>query len=314
MNIIIIGGAGFLGTNLTNYLLLIKEVKKITIIDDLSSGNSKFIKHHDKIEFKHIDIFKIDKLKEVLTGEIDYIFHLAAHFANAFSIKYPISDSQTNVTSIINILECSKNIKGLKKIIYTSSSCVYGNNNEIMKESNCVYPTETPYAINKLTGELYFKFYAHYFNIPSITIRIFNTYGPYELAGEQRNVIPKFIDSALKNKPLKIKGTGLETRDFTYVNDTIELLYKAAISKINDGSIFNGGTGISTGIKSLAELIIKLTESNSTIQYIKKRNWDYIDHRVSDIEKSSLLLNYHPKYKIEDGLKETIKWYKNVIK
>jgi len=309
--ILITGGAGAIGINLIEKLLKM-DVKSILIIDNFSSGNSGFIPDSSKISYKYIDIYRIDTLKSILESyEADYIFHLAAHFANQNSVEHPFSDIQTNVIGTVNLMELLKENKSLKKVVYTSSSCVYGNI-EIMSEDNYIYPYETPYAINKYSGELYMKYYAHLFGIPTVSVRLFNTYGPYEKAGRYRNVIPNFIDKALKSEDIVITGDGSETRDFTYVEDTVELLILSALSKIDNGDVFNGGTGIETKIIDLAKMIVDFSFSSSKIIFKPRRNWDLVSRRVSNIEKSKKILGYKPKVSLEKGLQKTVKWHKKL--
>ena len=311
--VLITGGAGAIGINLTNRLLEL-DVDSILIIDNFSSGNEEFIPKNRKVDYKYVDIYRIDTLKSVLDSyKPDYIFHLAAHFANQNSVEHPFSDIQTNVIGTLNLMELLKNAVNLKKVVYTSSSCVYGNV-EVMKENSFIYPYETPYAINKYSSELYMKYYAHLFHIPTVSVRLFNTYGPYEKAGKYRNVIPNFIYKALKNENITITGNGNETRDFTYVSDTVELLILAALSKEQSGDVFNGGTGIETKIIDLAEMIIKFSDSSSNIIFKPRRNWDLVTKRVANIEKSKNILGYNPKVSIEKGLKKTIQWYKEFLK
>tara|TARA_Y100000593_G_scaffold53909_1_gene100886 strand:- start:2292 stop:3239 length:948 start_codon:yes stop_codon:yes gene_type:complete len=308
-NICITGGAGFIGCNLTNHLLD-SGVKTIHIIDDLSSGNKEFLPIDDRIIFNHCDISNFEKYNFIFPKDVDYVYHLAAHFANQNSVDYPLSDAKANIMGILNTLEIVKELN-IKKLIYTSSSCVYGDS-KVMKETDYIYPFETPYAINKFAGELYVKFFSHFYNIPSLSVRIFNTFGPYELDGKYRNVIPKFINRALKNKDIFITGDGNETRDFTYIDDTIDLLIKMTLSNIDDGDVFNSGTGNPTKIIDLANSIIKICESNSKIVFKERRNWDKVTDRLSNINKSKEKLNYNPSVKLEEGLMKTIKWYEKL--
>jgi nucleoside-diphosphate-sugar epimerase len=190
----------------------------------------------------------MDKLNFVINQhEFDYVFHLAAHFANQNSVDHPFSDIQTNIVGTVGLLEILKFHKSLRKFVYASSSCVYGTASQ-MNEDTFIYPSETPYSINKYTAELYTQYYAHLFHVPTVSIRIFNTYGPYELAGKYRNVIPNFIEKALNGEDLVITGTGRESRDFTFVDDLIDLMIAAALSPSKDGEIYNGGTGFRTEI------------------------------------------------------------------
>lgn len=306
--ILITGGAGFLGCNLSQKLLDL-GCKKIYIIDDLSSGNKQFIPNDKRIIFKHCDISNFEKCNSIIKNNIDFVFHLAAHFANRNSVDFPISDIYTNVIGTTNILKICKN-KNIKKFIYTSSSCVYGNQ-KIMNEQASVYPTETPYAINKLCSEMYVKYFAEIYNVPTLSVRIFNTFGPYELPGPYRNVIPNFISKALSGDDITITGTGDETRDFTYVDNSLDLMIKMCESDLADGSVYNAGTGHNISINYLAEKIIEYTDSKSKIKYIDRRNWDLVTKRVSDISSSKDVFDYNPCHSFEDGLLKTVNWIKS---
>lgn len=309
--IVVTGGAGAIGCNLVRKLLDYQP-KEIIIIDNLTSGNINFIPADETISFFPIDIFFKDKLEQIIPKDTDYIFHLAAHFANQNSVEFPLSDIQSNVIGTLNLLEISKTLN-LKKFINCSSSCVYGNSS-IMKIGDSIYPTETPYAINKLSGELYTSFYAHYNKVNAINVRIFNTFGPYELSGKYRNVIPNFIKKALSDEPIIITGTGKETRDFTFVEDTCGLLISMALSNIQDGSVYNAGTGITTDILTLAQTIVKLSKSKSIIEFTNRRKWDNVLNRLSDISLTTKTFNYIPNYtNLESNLEKTINWYKTQL-
>lgn len=306
--ILLTGGAGFIGNNLVRRLLQ-NEVSQIVIMDNQSSGMAVFLPDDPRIIFVGMDIDKMDKLNFVINQhEFDYVFHLAAHFANQNSVDHPFSDIQTNIVGTVSLLEILKFHKSLRKFIYASSSCVYGTATE-MNEGTFIYPSETPYSINKYTAELYTQYYAHLFHVPTVSIRIFNTYGPYELAGKYRNVIPNFIEKALNSEDLVITGTGRETRDFTYVEDLVDLMLKAALSPSKEGEIFNGGTGRKTEILQMAQIIKEVTGSQSNIVFKPARNWDKVKDRMSDTSKSVRELGYSPSVDIREGLGKTIKWY-----
>ncbi|RAR69297.1 NAD-dependent epimerase/dehydratase family protein [Flavobacterium aciduliphilum] len=309
--ILITGGFGALGLNLIQYLQSTYTCE-IHVVDNLSAGISNV--NVPNVIFSYLDISNTEKINSFFENyKPHYIFHLAAHFANQNSVDHPISDVNTNIIGIINILETQKRNPELKKFIYASSSCVYGNA-LLMNENDSITPYDTPYAINKYAGELYCKYYSEIQKIPSVVIRIFNSFGPGEMPGSYRNVIPNFIKKALDNEPIFITGSGEETRDFTYVLDTVSLLVKLAESDYSKAEIFNGGTGNSITIKHLAETIIKYTGSNSEIVYTKPRNWDKVNHRKSDTSKSVSLLGYQPDYNFEKGIINTVAWIKQHLK
>ena len=307
--ILVTGGFGALGYNLINYLTANYNCS-IHVIDNFSAGHANFM---NQVSFSYIDIGNTEKLTTFFKDyKPNYIFHLAAHFANQNSVDHPLSDINTNVIGVVNLFEAQKNNPELKKIIFASSSCVYGNS-ELMAEEIQVSPYDTPYAINKYVGELYSKYYAEIHGIPVISARIFNSFGPGEMPGQYRNVIPNFILKALKNEDIVITGTGNETRDFTYVLDTVDLLLKLATSDYKNAEIFNGGTGTKLSVLELAQKIIRLSNSNSQIKFTAPRNWDHVKDRLSNIGKSKNLLNYNPQHDLEEGLLNTINWIKGKL-
>lgn len=302
--VLITGGFGALGINLINSLKQADSFE-IYVLDNLSSGVANI---QTDVSFTYLDIGNKEKVDSFFGKfQPEIIFHLAAHFANQNSVDHPVSDVTTNVLGLINLFEAQKKNTALKKIIYASSSCVYGAL-EIMNEANFVTPYETPYAINKYVGELYCKYYAEIHRLPVVCARIFNSFGPGELPGQYRNVIPNFILKAIRGEDIFVTGTGNETRDFTYVSDTVELLLKLANSAFRNAEIFNGGTGTKTTIKYLAETIVRITKSKSKIIYSEARSWDHVKHRCSDISKSKVNLGYTPVTNFEVGLLETVEW------
>ncbi len=307
--ILITGGFGAIGHNLTALLSKDSE-NEIHIIDNLSGGIVNF---KEGVHFSHLDISNSEKVTKYFKKfQPDYIYHLAAHFANQNSVDHPVSDATTNVIGTINLLEAQKANPNLKKVVYASSSCVYGNN-PIMTEDISIKPYDTPYAINKYVGELYCKYYSEIQKIPTVCVRIFNSYGPGEMPGQYRNVIPNFILKALRNEDITITGSGEETRDFTYVADTIGLLKTLAYSEFQNGEVFNAGTGKKLSIKKLAETILDVTNSKSKIIFLPARNWDHVKDRCSDISKSHKILNYNPQSDLREGIIETVNWIKSKI-
>jgi UDP-glucose 4-epimerase len=307
--ILVTGGFGALGHNLIQYLTANYNCS-IHVIDNFSAGHANFI---NNVTFSYIDIGNTEKINTFFKDyKPNYIFHLAAHFANQNSVDHPLSDINTNIIGVVNLFEAQKNNPELKKIIFASSSCVYGNS-EIMAEEIQVSPYDTPYAINKYVGELYSKYYAEIHGMPVVSARIFNSFGPGEMPGQYRNVIPNFIQKALANQDIVITGTGSETRDFTYVLDTVDLLLKLATSSYKNAEIFNGGTGTKLSILTLAQKIIALSNSKSQIKFTEPRNWDHVKDRLSNIEKSKKLLNYYPQHDMEEGLVKTINWIKEKL-
>lgn len=307
--ILVTGGCGAIGVNLVNALVESNEMD-VYVIDNLSSGNNEL---PEQAKFSLIDISNKEKTHNYFSDfQPEYIFHLAAHFANQNSVDHPVSDVSTNTIGLINLFEAQLENDKLKKVVYASSSCVYGAAPE-MKEDISVGPYDTPYAINKYTGELYSKYYSLVRGIPSVCARIFNNFGPGELPGPYRNVIPNFILKAVLDEDIYITGTGDETRDFCYVDNTVELLKKLAFSEFRSGEVFNSGTGEGLSIRELAETIIEISDSKSKIVYTEPRSWDHIKHRKANIENSRKSLNYSPKPDTYKELGTTIQWIRNEL-
>lgn len=309
--IVVTGGAGAIGVNLVERLLR-DEPEQIVVIDDESSGHARFLPDDPRLSFVHLDLRDREPLAAVVTEvEPQLVFHLAAHFANQNSVEHPHADIATNVGGTLNLLQACDELPALRKLVYASSSCVYGDA-EPMVEDAAVAPFETPYAIDKLTAELYVRYFARQRSLPALSVRLFNTYGPYELPGAYRNVIPNFIDHALRGEQLVITGTGDETRDFTYASDTAELMLLAARSDFATGEVFNGGRGQQLTIGELAQLIIEGCGSTSTLRRAPRRGWDRVRHRVADVTRSRDLLGYTPRVGIAEGLRRTIAWHRGL--
>tara|TARA_B100001057_G_C22855999_1_gene952696 strand:- start:86 stop:1018 length:933 start_codon:yes stop_codon:yes gene_type:complete len=306
--ILITGGAGFIGQNLVKHF---QKKYKVFIIDNFSSKGvrKKYLFNNKNVIFIKDDISNFSNAyKKLRNIKVDYLIHAAAHFANENSIINPDKDLKTNILGTLNILEYSRK-KRIKKFIYLSSSCVYGERS-FAKEEDTINPVETPYAASKYSAELYVQFFKNFHKLNTSIVRVFNTYGPGELNHKYRNVIPRFIDNALKNKNLIITGTGNETRDFTFIDDLVKILDVLIKSK-NIPNIINSCTGIKTKTQTLANIIIKLTKSKSKIKFLKLRNWDRVKNRLGSTKKINKILNIQKFTNLKDGLRETIEWFKD---
>ena len=186
---------------------------------------------------------------------------------------------------------------------------MYGNTGPLANEASTTYSLDTPYAITKLLGEQYVNFFNQHHNIPTVVLRFFNSYGPGEYPGKYRNVIPNFMRLVLNGQPLTITGTGEETRDFTYVDDTIQAVRLAISHPDAVGRTFNVGTGRETTVRELAEAIIRVCKKTVPINYIPRRDWDSVDRRSADISLMKGKLGYRQSIELDDGLARTYKWF-----
>ncbi|MFA5142605.1 MAG: NAD-dependent epimerase/dehydratase family protein [Candidatus Omnitrophota bacterium] len=304
--VLVTGGAGAIGGNLVKFLSA--HGAKVVVIDDLSAGFADNLSLGRKVVFYEDTILNDEILKKVFKERIDYIFHLAAHFANQNSIDHPCEDLLTNALGTLKLLEYGRR-HAVKRFIYASSSCVYGSTDKKMTE-DLITRLETPYAVSKLTGEEYVHFYHRYYRMKATVVRYFNAYGPGDPPGRYRNVIPNFFMLAAKGKPLVITGTGRETRDFTFMDDVIRGTVLTVTTDASMGEIYNIGSGRETEILRLAKSINKITGSKAGIEFTALRKWDAIRKRVANIKKSRNQLGYEPVVGLEDGLARTWTWFK----
>lgn len=300
--ILVTGGAGFIGSNLVGRL--IKDGYQVFVLDDLSSGHRSLV-HPESIFFEG-SVLDDSLLSRCFDLKPDYVVHMAALFANQNSVDHPEIDLAVNGQGTLKILEKSRSL-GVEKILYVSSSCVYGNR-EIMDEGDETFLPDTPYAITKLLGEQYCRFWNSHHGLDVVIVRLFNTYGPGEHPGAYRNVIPNFVALALKNESLTITGTGEETRDFTYVDDTVNGICAALFSKTKPGDVFNIATGRKTRIIDIANIINMYVDNPAGVIFIPRRHWDNVFNRQASVEKSRLLLDFCARKDLIAGIKSTCDW------
>jgi len=304
-NIVVTGGAGFIGSNLVRVLA---KKNQVVVVDDLSTGHLENIK--DLIDRHSIDFVKgsVANLKILQKAflNVDYVFHLAAVTSIPRSIIDPYTTNKVNINGTLNVLISALN-NNVKKVIFASSCAIYGNPSKIpIKESTSPDPL-SPYAISKLTGEYFCQFFNNVLNLPTVTLRYFNVYGPRQgFTGEYSTVIPKFISRILDNKPPIIYGDGKQTRDFFFVSDTVRANILAAKNEVS--GVFNIASGKKLSIINLAKDIMGLMGKNLKPVYEKSRIGD-IRHSFADISKAKIELNFEPKFSLNEGLKETLNWF-----
>ena len=303
--ILVTGGAGAIGYNLVN--ALIDKGHSVTILDDLSSGYLCLL--HPEARFVEGSIASDGDLKDAFATGPEYVIHLAALFANQNSVEHPLKDLEVNARGTMDVLHMAQQ-RGVSKVLYASSSCVYGAKKE-MREEDAPGQLDTPYAITKWIGEPYCKFWSDFHDLDTVIIRLFNSYGPGEFPGKYRNVIPNFFDLAMRGQPLPITGDGTETRDFTYVGDTVEGLVSALFSTTKSGDVFNLATGRATEIIKIAQAINAVVGNKAGFEYKPRRKWDHIPHRLGIIDKAKKELGYNPQTLLEDGLERTYAWLRD---
>jgi len=307
--VLVTGGAGAIGSNLVKTLSNL-ETKKIIIIDDLSSSYEWNILASPKVAFIKGNILDDEKLRWAFKEKPQIVYHLAGHFANQNSVDNPETDLMVNGMGTLKVLEHA-HLVGVERFVYASSGCgIYGADSKMpFEEHDVSMKLYTPYQVTKMLGELYTNYYYNLYHLPIVNARFFNSYGPGEVPGKYRNVIPNFFYWAISKQPLPITGTGDETRDFTYVGDIIDGLLAMAYYKEAVGEAFNLGTEREIRIGDLAEWINEITGNKAGIVFKERRDWDKKNRLLASIEKARKVLGYSPSMDFKEGLKQVNAWF-----
>jgi UDP-glucose 4-epimerase len=306
--VLVTGGAGAIGSNLTRALA--GAGAKVIVYDDLSSAERWNVPSIPNVLFVEGDVLDEVKMKRVFFDRPQVIFHLAAFFANQNSLDHPERDLMVNGMGTLRLLEYSVFTKA-ERFVYASSGCsIYGSAAPLpLTEEFMSLHLTTPYQITKMLGELYANFFLHHYDLQVVKARFFNSYGPGEIPGEYRNVIPNFIYWAMKGKPLPITGTGEATRDFTYVGDIVDGLLRAGCLQSAVGEEFNLASGVETRIIDLANMINRIVGNPAGIRLADRRKWDTKSRLLASVDKARSLIGYNPSTPFDKGLDETIRWF-----
>lgn len=309
--VLITGGAGAIGSNLTRAVAELKA-RTVIVFDDLSAAYEWNIPSLPNVLFVKGSVTDEAALKRVFAVKPDIVYHLAAFFANQNSVDYPQRDLAINGLGTLLVYQYAQ-MCGAGRVVYASSGCsIYGSQAPLpLKEDFMSMHLTTPYQITKMLGELYANFFNHHYGLPIVKTRFFNSYGPGEVPGQYRNVIPNFIFRALSGLPLPFTGSGEETRDFTYVLDIVNALLRAGFCEHAVGQEMNIASGREVKILWLAERINELTGNKAGILRAERRVWDTKKRLLACIDRAKDLLGYEPKMDFEDGLAKTIQWFRD---
>jgi len=309
--VLVTGGAGAIGGNLVQKLYSFKP-KRVIILDNLSSSYAWNMPRGDRIQFVKGDILNEEKLRWAFRFKPEIVYHLAAHFANQNSVDNPETDLMVNGMGILKVLQYS-HLVGVERFVYASSGCgIYGLDSKMpFEEHDISISLSTPYQVTKMFGELYTNYFHNHYDLPIVNARLFNSFGPGEVPGRYRNVIPNFFYWAMNGIPLPITGTGDETRDFTYVSDIVNSLLAMVYYDEPVGEAFNIGSGQETQIGALAAWINEMTGNKAGVIYRPRRDWDKKSRLLSSIEKARRMLHYEPSVEFREGLGYTYSWFKD---
>lgn len=305
-NVLVTGGAGFIGSNLVKELL--KTNNRVTVLDNFSSGYVSNLEEHGALKVIEGDVRDKIKVEEAMQG-IEVVFHLAASVGNKRSIDFPVTDAEINVIGTVNVLEAARHA-GVRKIVTSSSAGIFGELKTIpIREDHPIEP-DTPYGCTKLCEEKLCLSYAKLYELEAVCLRYFNVYGPNQRFDAYGNVIPIFVFRMLADEPLTIFGDGEQTRDFVHVNDVVQANIKAAEAKGVSGA-FNIASGKSITINKLVSMIRGHHDAVQVI-YGPVRPGDVRDS-LADISHAYNKLHYSPSVEIEQGIGEYIEWAKKMM-
>jgi len=308
---LITGGAGFIGSNIVNYLMKY-NAGKVIVLDNLSNGYKKNIEKfigEPNFEFIEGDITDYDTCQKIIDG-VDYISHQAALGSVPRSIENPLATHHANTTGLLTILTCAKE-SNVKRVVFASSSSVYGDSKELPKVEERIGEQLSPYAVSKRTKELYAQVFTKTYGLDVVGLRYFNVFGPNQSPnGPYAAAIPLFMEAVLKNKSPFINGDGEQSRDFTFVENAVQANIKAFFAEEEvKGEILNIAFGGRTTINDLFFKIRTIVGNDVKPIYREDRPGDVKDS-LANIEKAQKLCDFNPEFSIDDGLAITINWFK----
>jgi len=318
--ILVVGGAGFVGSNLVRRALAL-DCRRIVVVDNLLSAERENVPDDPRVELIEGSIAD-DVVLTRLGDEFDYVFHLATYHGNQSSIANPLADHDNNLITTLKLYEHLKGFRRPRKVVYAASGCTLAphtfDHAEATAEDGPVpLELDSPYQISKVVGEFYSVYYHSQHGLPTVRARFQNVYGPGEILGGGqwrgtpatvwRNVTPTFVYRALKQLSLTVENGGVATRDFIYVEDIVRgLLLCAAAGK--PGDVYNLASGVETSILELAKLVNELTGSPAPLDFRPPRAWDHSGKRFGSTEKAKRMLGFEAGTMLREGLERTIAW------
>ncbi len=301
--VLVTGGAGFVGSNLVRRL--IRDGARVTVLDDLFTGRLENLpaSGFEFVQGSVTDVPVVDRL--VAANEV--VFHAAARNI-VVSTRNPREDFETNIGGTLNVLMAAR-AAGTRRVVYTSSTSVYGNPRYLPINEDDRLQLLTPYAVSKLGGENYCMAFHESYGVPATAVRYSNVYGPgQDPANPYCGVVAKFIESLFAGRPPVVHGDGQQTRDFTYIDDAVEATVLAGTTDRAVGEVFNVGTGLETRVLELAAMLIRIVGVDVEVEHKDRRDIDNIRRRVVNIEKTRRTLRWVPEVTLERGLVRTVEW------
>lgn len=307
MKCLVTGGAGFIGSNLVH--VLVNSGFKVRVLDNFTTGKFENIEHViKKIELVVGDLCRKEDVLRAVEG-MEYVFHQAAVPSVPRSVADPYTTNRVNIEGTLNVLLAARDNK-VKRVVYASSSSVYGSNEKLPKEETMMPKPMSPYAASKLAKEVYGRVFYELYGLETVGLRYFNVFGPRQNPKSQyAAVIPKFITALLKGDSPIIYGDGEQSRDFTFISDVVKGNLLAATAPGAAGEVFNIAYGNRVSLNELFNLLKKITGNSTEVIYTDSRPGD-VKHSLSEIKKAQSILGYQPEVQLEAGLRNTVAWFK----
>jgi UDP-glucose 4-epimerase len=321
--ILVVGGAGFVGSNLVRALLA-SSPREILVVDNLLSAERENLPDEPRVRFVEASI-NDDEVLASLPDGLDYVFHLSTYHGNQSSMANPLADHEHNTLTTLKLYEALKRHDRLQRVVYASAGCTVAEKtfegaHATQEDAPVSLWLDSPYQISKIIGEYYSNYYFNRHALPVVKARFQNVYGPGEVLGAGRwrgtvntvwrNVTPTFIYKALNHEALPVENGGIASRDFIYVGDMAQGLIACAV-RGEPGGVYNLASGVETTIRELAELINELTENPTPIALAPARDWDHSGQRYGDPEKSRRELGFEATVPLREGLEKTIDWMRD---
>jgi UDP-glucose 4-epimerase len=319
-SILVVGGAGFVGSNLVRALLP-AEPRRVLVVDNLLSAERENLPDDPAVELIEASINDADVLAG-LPRDLDYVFHLSTYHGNQSSMANPLADHEHNTLTTLNLFEALKDHSDLKRVVYASAGCTvaektFDGAEATQEDAPVSLYLDSPYQISKIVGEYYANYYFGRHGLPVVKARFQNVYGPGEVLGAGqwrgtintiwRNVTPTFVYKALKHEALPVENGGVASRDLIYVEDMAQGLMACA-TRGEAGEVYNLASGVETTIRELAEVINELTGNPTPIELAPARDWDHSGQRYGSTDKARRDLAFEARTPLREGLERTIAW------
>ena len=306
MRYLVTGGAGFIGSNIVDELL--RRAHDVTVLDDFSSGKEENIAGVRKqIRLIRGSICDLEVVQEACKG-VDFVLHLAARTSVPRSVVDPIETNRVNIDGSLNVVVAARDAK-VRRVVYAASSAAYGETAVLPKVETMPPAPISPYGVTKLVGEMYAQVFGRVYGLENACIRYFNVFGPrQDPASQYSGVLSRFMLAILQGTPPTIYGDGEQSRDFTYVDNVVDITLRACEVPDASGKVFNGGTGKRISLNAVLKQLESITARKIKAKYVAPRAGDIL-HSQADIALARQVLGYEPHVSFEDGLRRTWQWY-----